>query len=187
MKIDISKIKGYAEMTPEQKLAAIEALELPEPDLSGYVKKDVADKYASEAAKYRKELTAKMSEEEAAKVKAAEEYAAMQAELEELKTARSIDQNTAKFLSLGYDQKMAAETAEALVKGDMEKVFSAQAKFIELKEKAMRAEILKSTPKPASGREESDRETFEKMTLTEKAVFKANNPEAYKAMFGGDK
>ena len=91
------KLKDTLNMTPEDKLAAIEALELPEPDLSGYVKKDVADKYASEAANNGKELTAKMSEEEAAKVKAAEEYAAMQAELEELKTARSIDQQHSKI------------------------------------------------------------------------------------------
>ena len=36
-KIDISTIEGYSEMTAEEKLAALEALELPEPDFSGYV------------------------------------------------------------------------------------------------------------------------------------------------------
>ena len=49
-KIDISKIDGYADMTPEQKIAALEAYETEDPDYSGYVKKDVFDKTASELA-----------------------------------------------------------------------------------------------------------------------------------------
>lgn len=40
-KIDISKIDGYADMTPEQKIAALEAFETEDPDYSGYVKKDM--------------------------------------------------------------------------------------------------------------------------------------------------
>lgn len=35
-KIDISKIDGYADMTPEQKIAALEAFETEDPDYSGY-------------------------------------------------------------------------------------------------------------------------------------------------------
>ena len=31
-KIDISKIDGYADMTPEQKIAALEAFETEDPD-----------------------------------------------------------------------------------------------------------------------------------------------------------
>lgn len=49
-KIDTSKIEGFADMTAEQKLAALESYDIPEPDYSGYVKKDVYDKAASEAA-----------------------------------------------------------------------------------------------------------------------------------------
>ena len=45
-KIDISKIDGYADMTPEQKIAALEAFETEDPDYSGYVKKDIFDKTA---------------------------------------------------------------------------------------------------------------------------------------------
>ena len=63
-RIDISSIEGYAEMTAEEKLAALEALELPEPDFTGWVKKDALDKVASEAATYRKQLRVKMTAEE---------------------------------------------------------------------------------------------------------------------------
>ena len=34
-KIDISKIDGYADMTTEQKIAALEAFETEDPDYSG--------------------------------------------------------------------------------------------------------------------------------------------------------
>lgn len=60
-KIDIASIEGYREdMTPEEKLALLENYEIPETkaDYSGYVKKDVFDKKASEAAGYSKELKA---------------------------------------------------------------------------------------------------------------------------------
>ena len=40
-KIDISKIDGYADMTPEQKIAALEAFETEDPDYSGYVIKQL--------------------------------------------------------------------------------------------------------------------------------------------------
>lgn len=58
-KIDTTTIEGYADMTAEQKLAALEALEIPEAvDLSGYVKKSVFDAKASEAATKSRELKA---------------------------------------------------------------------------------------------------------------------------------
>ena len=47
MKIDFSSIEGYESMTAEEKLAALEAMDIPEPDYSGWVKKDVAEIYAA--------------------------------------------------------------------------------------------------------------------------------------------
>jgi hypothetical protein len=44
------KIDGYDQMTPEQKVAALEAMQLPQPDLSGYISKDTFDKKVSELA-----------------------------------------------------------------------------------------------------------------------------------------
>ena len=63
-KIDTSGIEGYAEMTAEQKLAALEGFDIPDPDLSGYVKKDLFDKKASELAAAKKQLGEKMTEDE---------------------------------------------------------------------------------------------------------------------------
>ena len=60
MKIDITKIEGYRDdMTVEEKLELVLGYEIPEPDYSGYVKKSVFDKTASELADVKKQLKAK--------------------------------------------------------------------------------------------------------------------------------
>ena len=40
-KIDVSTIEGFADMTAEQKAEALANYEFPDPDYTGYVKKDV--------------------------------------------------------------------------------------------------------------------------------------------------
>ena len=46
-KIDTAKIEGYADMTAEEKLAALEGYDIPEPDMKGFVTKAQFDKTAS--------------------------------------------------------------------------------------------------------------------------------------------
>jgi hypothetical protein len=152
-KIDISMIEGYSEMTAEEKLAALEAMELPEPDFTGWVKKDALDKAASEAAAYKKQLREKMTAEEEKAEREAEERAALQARVEELERERTISNYVSSYLGMGYEESLAKSTAEALVTGDMETVFENQKTFAQSREKALRAEILKSTPRPAGGTE----------------------------------
>jgi len=107
------------------------------------------------------------------------------AELEQLRAEKVIDQNTAKFLTLGYDEKLARETAKALATGETEVVFKNHAKFLVDREKALRAEILKSTPTPPAGdgAEKKSRDDFKKMTLAEKQQFARENPEQYKDFY----
>lgn len=150
-KIDLTKIEGYNAMTPEQKLAALEGIELPEPDYTGYVKKETFDKTASEAAKYKKELRDKLTDEEAAKQKANEEYEKMKTDLDALRRASAISENVTEFLSQGYEKTLAQKTAEALVDGDMQTVFANQKIFISEREKAIRADVMRGTPQPAAG------------------------------------
>lgn len=49
---------------------------------------------------------------------------------------------------MGYEEKLADATAEAMADGDTEKVFANQKKHLENVEKKVRAEALKDTPKP---------------------------------------
>ena len=187
-KIDFSKIENYENMTAEEKLAALEALDLPEPDYTGWVKKDLADKYASEAAGYKKQLRERMSEDEAAKAKAAEDMATVMAELESLRADKAIGEYTTQFMSLGYDEALAKSTATAIQKGDMTTMFKNHAKFVVDREKVMKAEMLKNTPTPPAGDGSATmtKADLKKMSLIEVQKFAAENPEQYKALYKED-
>ena len=183
-KIDISKIEGYETMTVEEKLAALEAMELPDVDKM----KSALDKATSEAAGYKKQLRERMTEEEAAKAKAAEDMANVMAELDRYRAKDAINEYTVQFLGIGYDEKLAKSTAEALHKGDMATMFKNHAVFVAEHEKAMKAELLKSTPTPPAGDVDKGitKEMFQKMTLAEKQKFFAENPDKYKELYGGN-
>ena len=141
-------IENYENMTIEEKLAALEAYE---PDMSGFVPKATLDKATSEAASYKKQLREKMSEDEAKAAKEAEERTALLARVEELENERKVNAYVTSYLAMGYEEKLAKATAEALVKGDMETMFANQKIHAENREKALRADLLKSTPRPAAG------------------------------------
>lgn len=187
-KIDVTKIEGYAEMTEAEKLAALEAYVIPDPDFTGYVKKDVADKYASEAAQYKKQLRERMSEEEAAKAKAAEDMAAMKARLEELEVEKAIGEYTTQFMGIGYNEELAKSTAAAIQKGDMTAMFKNHAKFVAEQEKALKAKLLKDTPAPPAGEGNKgmDKDAFKKLSLADKQKLATENPEKYNEFIGGN-
>ena len=149
MKISTDSIQGFAEMSDADKVTALLGLEVPDPvDLSGYVKKEVFDAKASEAAKYSQQLKDKMTDDEKATKEAAEAHQKLQDDYNELLKKSTIAEHTARFLALGYDEKLARATAEALFDGDMNKVFENQQTFNAVREKALRAEIMKDTPRP---------------------------------------
>lgn len=143
-------IENYENMTVEEKLAALEAYE---PDMSGFVSKAALDKATSEAASYKKQLREKMSAEEEKAAREAEERATLLARVEELERERTIHSYMSSYIAMGYEEDLAKETAEALVTGDMDTVFANQKTAALNREKALRAEILKSTPRPAAGSE----------------------------------
>lgn len=180
-KINTSAIEGYADMTAEEKLAALEAMDIPDVDKM----KSALDKATSEAAGYKKQLRERMTEDEAKEAERAAREAAIQKELEQLRAEKLVDQHTAKFLGLGYDEKLARETAAALATGDNELVFKNHAKFLADREKALRAEILKSTPTPPAGdgAVKKSKEDIQKMTLVEKQKFFRENPDEYKDLY----
>ena len=154
MKIDTSKIEGYADMTAEEKLAALEGFEyeIPAPDNSEIQRlRDAVSRANSEAAGYKKQLKAKMTDDEARAAQDAEEREAMQKELETLRKEKAIGAFQAKFLGLGYDAEAAAAAAKALQAGDYETVFAAQEKFIEATKKTAVAESLKNQPSLSNG------------------------------------
>ena len=181
--IDTSKIEGYADMTAEQKVAALESFSMPDPDYSGYVKKDVFDKTASELAQTKKDLKARMSEEERAKAEHDAELAEYKTKYEELQKEKNIAKNRAEFISAGYDEALAQETAEALEKGDYATVFKNQKAVIENVKKIAKGEAAAKIPTPAGKADEGaktvTKEQFDNMGYAERNELFEKNRELY--------
>lgn len=184
MRFRKENIQGYESMTAEQKLEALESYEF---DMSDYVSKAQFDKAASEAASFKKQLREKMTEEEANKAKEADEKAQLMARLQELETERTIGVYVNSYLGLGYDEKLAKETAKALAEGNMETVFKNQKIHLESAEKNLKAELLKMTPAPQINNENNGvtLEGLKKMTSAERHQFYVEHPEEYKKLYGG--
>lgn len=95
--------------------------------------------------------------------------------------------HTARFLALGYEEKLARETAEALYDGNMEKVFENQQKANEAAEKKLRAELVKKDPKPAGaggdGGEKDDAVEFAKSLGKQRAEAMKQSVEGLKRYF----
>ena len=185
MKINTESIENYENMTPEQKVAALEAYEQ---DMSGYVSKTTFDKTASELAAAKKSLKERMTEEEAKAAKDAEERATLIARVEQLEREKAVNNYTTAYLAMGYDEKLARSSAEALVKGDMDIVFANQKTNMETRDKTLRAELLKETPPPDGGGAGNGmkKEDFSKLSLAEQAKFASENPDIYKNFYGGN-
>lgn len=162
--MDIKSLLGDAykdEMTAAELAEALEGITIPDAAEVAKLKKAVSESNA-EAAKYRRELKARMSEEEAAKVQQEEEKRQLAARVKELEERETITSYTNKYLAQGYDEVLAKETASALAKGEMDKVFENQAKFIALKEKSIRTAVLAETP-PPSGSEAQDGANYQSL------------------------
>lgn len=187
-KIDISKIEGYDKMSAEDKVKALESYEYADTDYTGYVKKDVFDKTASELAQKKKELKEKMSEDEQKAQEDKEAREKLQADYESLLRENKISKYKVNYLSMGYDSKLADEMAVAMADGDVDKLFKNQVKQNEILEKKIKAEILADTPKPNTNNSTKSMtlEDLRKMSPQDRLEFSEKNPEEYKALYEGE-
>lgn len=150
-KIDTSKIEGYANMTPEQKLAALEGFEYEDNSAELEKQKNALSKANSEAAEWKRKHNALLSEEEKKKQEDADKLAQMEQELADLRKGKTVADYKAKFVSQGYEEALAEDTAKALADGDSAKVFANQSKFLEEYAKKVKSDAIKKTPKPGAG------------------------------------
>ena len=156
------RIAGYAEMSAEDKLKALEALE--EADNSAELErmKNAVSKANSEAAAWKKKHNELLGEEERKKQEQADHLAQVEKELADLRKEKTVSEYAAKFLGMGYEESLAKETAQAMADGDTEKVFANQVKFNDALKKAAIADKLKSTPRPGVGSDAAVGENYAK-------------------------
>lgn len=175
-------------MTVEEIEAALGDITPPSNDSSEIERlKAALSKSNSEAAGYKKQLREKMTEDEQKAQKEAEERAELLEKYDKLLHKTEVSENKARLLSLGYDEKLADETAEAIASRDLEKVFANQLTHQRNLEKKIKAEALKQTPPPVGGNggNEMTLEKFKQMSPEQRYEFSTKNPEQYKALYEG--
>ena len=155
-KIDTSKIPGYAEMSAEDKLKALEAFEYDDNAAEVERLKGAVSKANAEAAGWKKKHNELLTEDERKKQEDADALASMKKELDELRKDKTVSEFKAKLIAQGYDEALASDTAQAMADGDTAKVFANQGKFLEDYAKKVKADAMKKTPKPPAGDGSSD-------------------------------
>lgn len=165
MKIDTSKITGYAEMSAEEKLKALEEFEIEAPkDNSAEVTnlKEALSKANSQAAEWKRQFREKQTEQERAEAERAEREKAVEDELRSLRRDKAVSGYVAQCLALGYNKDLALRAAEAMADGDAASVLACQQDFLENKKKELEAAALGKQPpitpgQPPKGESDDDK------------------------------
>ena len=196
---DIQSLLGdeYREgMTVEEINAVLANRQFVDPTtLPKSVEKHIFDKTASELAKAKKELNElknnSLTDEE--KVNAA--IAAADARANEYSAKLNRLEVEKLFMTYGLAEADYADLIEDIVSEDSEKTMKLAKSLLTVvknqksaAEKAIRAELLKKTPKPPAGEPGGDEMTldkFRKLSPKERYDFSVNNPEEYKKLYGG--
>lgn len=184
----MSKLKAllgesYKEnMTLEEIDAALESVSLPDDLRKENDKlKKALDKSNSEAAESKRKLQEKQTAEEKAKEEQEQATKALQEELATLRKEKALSDNKAKLLAVGYDDVLAAESAQAIVDGDMDKFYANQKTYLDKVKKDAEEKLLRGTPTPpAGGKSEMTKEQYRALSLIEKQELATNNPTLYK-------
>lgn len=158
-KIDTSKISGFDNMTDEQKLTALLGLDIPEEmDKTKWVPKSTLDAKLTELADLNKKYRGKLTEEEKTAADRAAQDAAKDAEIADWKgkyesAQKQLNINNYKtgYMALGYDEKLAQETAEAIADGKMDVVLANGKKHQEALTAKIKEELMRGDPKPNGG------------------------------------
>ena len=189
-KINVAAIEGDEEMTAEEKLAALEAFEYDDGSSEIEKLKASVTKANGEVSDYKKQLRQAQEKAKEGTTESEQQLKELQAQIENLTRSKTISEYTAQFTALGYSAELSAETAKAIVDGDMDTVFANQKSFLEDHDKALKAQILASTPKPdkggtGNGAPAMTKEKLKAMNMAERSKYALEHPEEYQKLYGG--
>ena len=166
-KIDVSTIENYESMTPEEKVAALEAYTMPDaaPDTTEVTRlKNALNKASTDVAAYKKQLQQRMTDEEQKEAARKEAQENMERELADLKKEKLISGYKLQYMGMGYAEELADATAKAMADGDMATVFQNQKQFLEESKKAFREAEVDSQPAPSTGKPLSSKQIEDQIT-----------------------
>lgn len=167
-KINTAAIEGYAEMSAEDKLKALEEYEFetPAPKESEEVTKlkNALSKANSDAAEWKRQFREKQTEAERAEAERKEHEAAVEDELRTLRRDKTVSGYIAQYLALGYTQELALKAAEATADNDAATIMSCQQEYIAAKTKELEAAALNKQPTLTPGAPPTAKQAEEEAT-----------------------
>ena len=177
-------------MTPEEIDKALQGLREPLNPMQAYETdklKAAVTKANAEAAKLKRELQARMSEEERREAERKAKEDEVHEQLAELRRAKIVADTKAQFLALGYEPELADKAAVASADGDYGTLFLAQKQHQDALVKKIRGDMLKATPKPSGGQtipKNLTKEQFDGLSYRERLALFNENPDLYKELNG---
>lgn len=146
--------------------------------------KSAFDKASSDLAKTKKALEDKMTEEEKQKKDQKDLIDRLVADNEAMKERIAVTDNKARYLALGYPEDLAQSSAEAMFKGDNDTVFKNQKAFFDMKEKAIREDVMTGTKglSAGSGEKVLTKEEFAQMDTYELMELYQKDPQTYEKL-----
>ena len=111
-------------------------------------KKADFDKASSELADMKRKYNAMLSEDEQKKQAHEEEMETLRKKVASMELETKLAEFKANYISMGYDEALATDTAQAMVDGDNARVFSNMKKFLEVYDKEVKAKLIAENPRP---------------------------------------
>ena len=187
-KLDTSKIEGYAEMSAEDKIKALEELEIEDNSAEVERYKNATSKANSEVAEYKRKLKALEDKASEGATESDKRMAELEEQIKSLQREKSITERKASFIGLGMTEESAFKASEAFTNGDSEGFFAEFRSFLTEHDKTFKAELLKTTPRPSDEGGKAPTMTmdaFKKLSPAERAQFSQEHPDEYKKLYGG--
>ena len=154
-KIDVSTIKGYADMSAEEKIAALESYEYEaakaQDDTELSKLKTMLSQRNSEINKLKDDIKARMTAQERAEAERAERDRQRDEEIAALRKDKTVGEYAKRCMGIGYDADLAQRAAVAMADGDTDTVFTCLQSFVEVTKKKLEDEALNRQPSLSGG------------------------------------
>lgn len=146
--------------------------------------KNAQSNASADASRYKKELQARMSEQERAATQTNELIEQLKADNAALKRAQTLAEQEAGYIGLGFDAALAKKAAAATYDQDFRGNMEILKEFLVAHDKALLAEAVRQTPRPGAGGTEKTvtAEQFNKMGYQDRMKLFNDDPELYKTL-----
>lgn len=161
-KFDTSAIEGYENMSPEDKIKTLENFEFDDHSEEIERLKSSVSKANSEAAEWKKKHNSQLSDDERAKAESEARVRELEAKVQEFEARERMSGYKADFIGLGINPDLAAQTAEALTKGDTKTLFVNLKKALTEHDAKFKSELMGDITPPPAGTGKNAKVDFSK-------------------------